>query len=91
MNKILHLYRISQNVNNDYDTYDSAVVAAFSECDARSIHPDGYAEVVPEMEDSSNGYLLYAWCLRKDVKVEYIGEAASDVKRGVVCSSFNAG
>jgi hypothetical protein len=38
----MNLYLISQNVNNDYDTYDAAVVAANSEDEARLIHPCGY-------------------------------------------------
>lgn len=33
----MNLYLISQDVNNDYDTYDSAVVAAESEEEARGI------------------------------------------------------
>jgi hypothetical protein len=35
----MNLYKISQNSNNDYDTYDSAIVAAESEDAARRIHP----------------------------------------------------
>lgn len=42
--KKVYLYKISQNVNNDYDTYDCAVVAAHSEDEARNIHP-GYGYV----------------------------------------------
>ena len=37
----LKLYRISQAVNTEYDTYDSAVVVAESEDAAMEIHPDG--------------------------------------------------
>ena len=39
--KKLNLYLIYQYLNNDYDTYDSAVVAAESDGDARNIHPSG--------------------------------------------------
>ena len=35
----MNLYLISQNRNNGYDTYDSAVVAAESEEKARMIRP----------------------------------------------------
>ena len=38
----MKLYLISQDVNDGYDTYDSAVVAAESEEDARSIHPSPF-------------------------------------------------
>ena len=38
----MKLYLISQSMRCDYDTYDSAVVAAESESDARTIHPSIY-------------------------------------------------
>jgi len=79
----MNLYLISQDVNNGYDTYDSAVVSAVSEDAARSIHPgehdwDGKAE------------MYGPWCAKENVTVRLIGTAADDVS-GVVCASFNAG
>jgi hypothetical protein len=95
MNKKLHLYRISQSVNIDYDVYDSAVVAATSEDDARSIHPDSsfHPGPVPASEDESGNDDDYSndWCWREDVDVEYVGEARDGMQRGVICASFNAG
>ena len=44
----MNLYLISQSVNNEYDTYDSAVVAAESEEDATKIHP------IQEIENSES-------------------------------------
>lgn len=35
----MNLYLLTQNDNTGYDTYDSAVVAAKDETQARSIHP----------------------------------------------------
>lgn len=35
----MKLYRISQNVNREYDTYSDAVVAADNEEEAKRIHP----------------------------------------------------
>jgi len=35
----MKLYLISQNVNNDYDTFDSAVVCAENEEKAKRVHP----------------------------------------------------
>jgi len=37
----MKLWLLSQDKNNDYDTYDSCVVVAENEEDAKSIHPDG--------------------------------------------------
>jgi hypothetical protein len=35
----MNIYHISQSVNRGYDTYDSAVVTAESEEDARQMYP----------------------------------------------------
>ncbi len=81
----MNLYRISQNVNTGYDTYDSAVVVAANEDEARRMHP---AEGPPTFDywDSST------WVSHPtDVKVELIGTAAPHLGRCVVVSSFNAG
>ncbi len=77
----MNLYRISQDENNDYDTYDSAIVAAETEAAARNINPGG------------NDWGKYGgWCSRPDmVKVELIGVATSGTAPGVVLASFNAG
>lgn len=77
----MKLWLISQNANNGYDTYDSAVVAADSEDKARNTHPYNYPE--------SWGY---TWCESpSQVTVKYIGEAAEGTEAGVICASFNAG
>ena len=74
----MELYLISQDINNDYDTYDSAVVCAENEEEARNMYPGGYVSTV-------------TWCLPKDVKVDHIGSAKNGTEKGVICSSFNAG
>jgi hypothetical protein len=35
----MKLYKIFQNINNGYDTYDSAIVCAENEEEAKRIHP----------------------------------------------------
>ncbi len=82
----MKLFKISQDVNNDYDTFDSAIVAAETEEDARNIRPRG-DERYP-MEDWE---VDYDWARPEDVKVEYIGEAKEGTEKGVILSSFNAG
>jgi hypothetical protein len=78
------LWVISQTENTGYDTYDSAVVAAETEAEARSIRPGGDPWLTQmrynDWADSPDG-----------VVVHYIGEAAADVPPGVVIASFNAG
>lgn len=80
----MKLFLISQIINLGYDTYDSAVVAAQDQDDARTIHPNGSV-----LLDGGN---WHSWVKSpKDVIVDYIGDAARGTVRGVVCASFNAG
>lgn len=48
------------------------------------IHPSG------EQWDGKET-MFSDWTIAENVKVEYIGEAKSGTKRGVICASFNAG
>lgn len=79
----MKLYRIWQNVNNDYDTYDSAIVCAKDEADAKTIRPDGF--------ENCSERRFSAWCSIKHIKVELIGTANKSIKRGVILASYNAG
>ena len=76
----MKLWRISQTANDNYDTFDSAVVAAKTEDEARLIHPGGYGK----------GY-EGCWAKPEKVSVEYIGEARTGMEAGVIVASFNAG
>ena len=77
----MNIYRISQDQNNGYDTFDSAVVVANTEEEARKISPGG------------RWYTVYSdWCMTPDdVKVELIGTTDKVFKNPVICASFNAG
>jgi hypothetical protein len=99
----MNIYLISQDKNSDYDTYDSAVVAAESEQDAREIHPSSFVisvELGRWVGTYSGGPNVgrkyptgdHEWVKFSDidcVKVELLG--ATDRERGVILSSFNAG
>ena len=79
----MKLFHISQSQNHDYDTYDSAVVAAESEDEARNITPGDPFDSVERCWD---------WCSTPEfVTVRYIGEAADGIKSGIVLASFNSG
>jgi hypothetical protein len=76
---------IYQTLTNDYDTYDSAVVAAENPLSAQTTHPNGAdAEFNARWTDHS-------WCNIQDVKVTLLGKAKAGTKAGVICASFNAG
>lgn len=97
----MHLYKLSQEINNEYDTYDSLIVCAESEEDARTISPSGnnlkgdkwfgnYTRPPYEEYETDDGSWVNADQVDQ-VKVEYIGEASKELKKGVVLASFNAG
>jgi len=75
------LYLISQDENNGYDTYDSMIVCAKSEKEAKMIKPDC----------GPNGCPDSTWCEPKFVKVLEIGIANNAIDIGeIICASFNA-
>jgi hypothetical protein len=75
MNK---LYKIWQIKNTDYDTYDSAIVCAETEEEARNIEVGSVDE-------------YGTWVRPEDVHVEEIGIAKDNLKKGIILASFNAG
>ena len=81
----MKLFLIKQDQNTDYDTYDSAVVAAPDEETAKKMDP-GTGKPVEKWNANYS-----SWCNGPEyVTVRYLGEAV-DVEQGVVCASFNAG
>jgi len=93
----MKIYKIWQEVNNGYDTFDSAIVYAENEDKARRIHP--HKGWYTYDEDGDEFYIRnggckeksYSWCSLKDVKVEYIGENPDVKEEGLILASFNAG
>lgn len=81
----MKLWLISQGVNTNWDTYDSAVVAAETEADAREMDPGGSKKI--DWTDRYNSWASGP----EQVSVKLIGEALPDTKAGVICASFNAG
>ena len=84
----MKLFRLHQNINTGYDTYDSAVVVADSAEEAQKIHPCG----------GSGDFSLYdSWVARPDlVTLTYLGDVVGEpdddiYPDAVICASFNAG
>jgi len=64
-----------------YDSYNSAIVAAKDEEDAKTIHPDGSA-----------GWSTQTWVDKPEqVTATLVGTPIRGTKRGVILASFNAG
>jgi hypothetical protein len=80
----MNIYLIEQDTNNNYDTFDSAIVAASTEDEARLIHP-------MEIENWDGKRDNYGtWVNSEMVTVTLIGLAVNN-KKGVLLASFNAG
>lgn len=94
----MKLWKIWQEQNQTYDTYDSAVVAAETEEVAKKIIP-GHGK-----EWSQDGKLMRrirdkvqldqwpSWASELSaVQVQYLGEASPDIETGIIVASFNPG
>ena len=99
MDRQVCLFLVYQSENNDYDTYDSAVIAAYTADEAKEIHPN-YTEdrsiseltAMSKMDANDYMYELSSWAEIQHIKVDYIGIADIHIKVGeVICNSFNAG
>lgn len=85
----LKLYLLTQNDNNGYDTYDSCIVCAKDEKEAKTISPEGGIFVETTGKRVS---LRTSWALRSSsITCEEIGTANENQKKGVILSSFNEG
>jgi hypothetical protein len=73
----MNIYKIWQKYNTDWDTYDSAIVTAETEEEARRITP---GSDVDEWVSDFNY-----------VNVKLIGKAVDGTKSRVILGSFNAG
>jgi hypothetical protein len=100
----MYIYLLKRTDPVGYDEYDSCVVVADSEEQARFINPCEHYVWSDEQQkygfkyaDGRIEYHKYAdpyniWPHPATLKVKYIGEADSKLKAGaVICSSFNAG
>jgi len=79
----MNIYLLQQNENRGYDTYDSIIVYAENEDNAKLIRPEEYTN----WEDP---YSAWASSPNK-VHVTYIGSTDEDVEEEVILASFNAG
>lgn len=81
----MKLWILLNNTVRGYDTYDSCVVAAETEQEARMISPNGNDLFGKDQWRNST------WCKApEDVIVEYLGTTDRKIS-GVILASFNAG
>ena len=81
----MNIYLLSQSINIADDSYDSCIVRAESEEEAKQINPDG----------SDNDIRLERWSIWvndvDNVDCTLIGIAIEGSTKGLVLASFNAG
>jgi hypothetical protein len=98
----MKLFISTQDTNRGYDTYDSLVVCAENEEEARCMSPSHYVwdkEVEAWYFLKTDGSKTRQFSTAradhvKDVKVKYLGEASQEVTKlgqHVILASFNAG
>jgi len=80
----MKLYKIYQDINTDYDSFESAVVVANSAEEAQNIHPSG----------GSGSFDMYVnWVSRPDlVELIYLGEVVGELDEdiypgAIICTS----
>lgn len=81
----MNIYLISQDVNDDWDSYDSAVVVEETEEEARMIHPDG--------RNNWDGIdeIWGSWANKEYITVKLIGKLTDSSLGPIICASFKAG
>ena len=99
----LFLWKLSQDENNSYETYDSAVVVAADPQSASMVHPARYSDTgeaifyfhedldcwrrIEFPDDITAIDSSQGWVSPKNIKVVCVGEAASILKEGDVVCS----
>lgn len=89
----MNIYKVTWNDGDvGYDQYDSFIVIAGSEDEARSTHPSDFVgDFISEEQAFGCDVSWCSYADRHELKVELIGTALEDQHKGVVLSSFNAG
>lgn len=97
----MNLYLLKRLDSIDYDDYDSCIVCAIDNDDARTIHPSEFVTHIKEskwMGTYQNGGEYecsdYGWPNHDEydcIEITLLGIADSNVKRGCIIGSYNAG
>ena len=87
------LYLVERTDKVTWDEYDSFVVCAESEDEARRVHPSGRRFFEDDMSEQSKQYFKSYWTDKiETLEVTCIGLASVSLEnRQVICLSFNAG
>lgn len=86
MEKVMYIYKLTQDINSGWDTYDSAIVVAKTPDEAKSL----------TLKDVTKGGLLRtfgkSWAEEpEDIVCNLVGVTNLYEKPQIILSSFNAG
>jgi hypothetical protein len=82
---MLKIWRLVNNVNKGCNTFDSIVVIADTEKEARHITPN---DATPELHPRQ-GTFGNEWCSPEQLEVSYIGTTDRKLPCRVICASYN--
>ena len=87
------LYLVERTDKITWDEYDSFVVCAESEDEARRVHPSGLEFFEDDMSEQSKRYFKSSWTDKiETLEVICVGLASVSLEnRQVICASYNAG
>ena len=91
MNKVKYIYKVSTSKLGGYDSWDSIIVIAEDEVQARNTHPRDLASNRIHSYKENINYFTRGWNLPENLIVEKIGIANKNQQCGTILASFNAG
>lgn len=85
----MNLYLIEKTDQFDFDSYESAVVAAPGPDEARRTDPGSGSQLITENDWNR---VASSWCNNISyVTADYLGVATEGVEQGVILAKFNPG
>ena len=98
----MNLYKLTNIMNNDYDTFDEIIVAANSPEEARQLIPasnyynGNSVAVFNPNDDTQQSKLAREWTTPENVVVEFVGQIDKTFFQNhdnnpLILASFNAG
>lgn len=91
MKNILYLYWVGQTQNCRHDTYDSMIICAESEDQARELSFTSISGGISPLISHKNNNDWIQYSKKHLIQVFCIGTANKNIKKGAILKSFNAG
>ena len=86
----MNIYKLTQKINTWYDTYDSIIVYAENEEEAKKISPNDWETPTKEQFFSARSWEFTTWGYKEAIEVEFLGIASDYNSSWIILASFNA-